>query len=148
MTSGLTIGVVARQSGLSVDTVRFYEAKGIIPAPARTPAGYRLYSHADVRRLRLARRARLLGMELAGVRSFVEQAFASDCSTYMTQLLDRIARQRAAVRRQIDELVALEGELTDLAEHVRHAQTAAAPGRRVADCGFCPLIDDDGGNER
>lgn len=148
MKGQLTIGDVARQSGLSVDTVRFYEAKGVIPPPARTPAGYRVYGITDVRRLRLARRARLLGIDLTEVRALVEQAFASDCSAYMAQLLDRVTQQRAAVRRQIDELIALEQELTGLEEHVRHARIAAPSGRRVADCGFCPLIDDDEGGSR
>ena len=142
MAERLTIGAVARRTGVPVPTIRFYEAEGVIPAPARTAAGYRLYGVADVRRLRLVRRARLLGLGLPEVKALVEQAFASECSAFVTQLLDHVARQRRDIRRQIEELRALAAELDALEEHVRHAQRELMPGRRVADCGFCPLIDD------
>jgi DNA-binding transcriptional MerR regulator len=144
MAEHITIGTAARRSGVPVETIRFYEAEGIIPAATRTAAGYRLYSPTDIRRLRLVRRARLLGLGLADVRVLVEQAFASECDAFMTELLARIARQRDAIRGQMAELAALEAELNDLEEHVRHARAAAPPGRRVAECGYCPLIDDDG----
>jgi DNA-binding transcriptional MerR regulator len=61
---------------------------------------------------------------------------------FYTQLLDHVARQRRDIRRQIQELRALEAELDALERHVRHAQQSLPPGRRVADCGFCPLIDE------
>lgn len=142
MAEHVTIGAVARQTGVPVPSIRFYEAEGVIPAPARTAAGYRLYDSTDIRRLRLVRRARLLGLGLPDVKVLVEQAFASECSAFVTQLLDHVAGQRLDIRRQIHELEALETELDALEEHVRHAQRVLPPGRRVADCGFCPLIDD------
>ena len=88
------------------------------------------------------RRARLLGLGLPEVKALVEQAFASECGAFVTQLLDHVARQRRDIRGQIQELQALEADLNALEEHVRHAQRVVVPGRRVADCGFCPLIDD------
>ena len=142
MAEQFTIGAVARQTGVPVPTIRFYEAEGVIPAPTRTAAGYRLYGSTDIRRLRLVRRARLLGLGLPEVKALVEQSFASECNAYVTQLLDHVARQRRDIQRQIVELQALEAELDALEQHVRHAQQSLAPGRRVADCGFCPLIDD------
>lgn len=142
MAEHLTIGAVAQQTGVPVRTIRFYEAEGVIPTPARTAAGYRLYGSTDVRRLRLVRRARLLGLGLSEVKVLVEQAFASECSAFVTQLLDQVAQQRRDIRRQIHELQVLEAELGALEEHVRHAQRELVPGRRVAECGFCPLIDD------
>ena len=142
MAEHVTIGAVARQTGVSVPTICFYEAEGVIPAPARTAAGYRLYGTTDVRRLRLVRRARLLGLILPEVKALVEQAFASECGAFVARLLDQLAQQRRDIRRQIHELQALAAELDGLEEHVRHAQPDLVPGRRVADCGFCPLIDD------
>ena len=50
MAANLTIGAVARRTGVPVPTIRFYEAEGVIPAPARTAAGYRLYGTTDIRR--------------------------------------------------------------------------------------------------
>ncbi|MGD9894237.1 MAG: MerR family transcriptional regulator [Dehalococcoidia bacterium] len=147
MAEKLTIGVVAQRIGVPVDTIRFYEAEGIIPAPARTAAGYRLYAATDLRRLRLVRRARLLGLSLPEIKTLVEQAFASDCGDYLDQLLERLAEQHTAVRRRIAELQALDAELGALAQHVRHAREQAPAGRRVVDCGFCPLIDEEDGHD-
>lgn len=60
----LTIGKLAKQSGVGIDTVRFYEREGLLPKAARTQSGYRLYSAADVDRLRFIRRAKSLGFSL------------------------------------------------------------------------------------
>jgi len=55
MIENRTNGTVARHIGVPVRTIRFYKAEGLRPAPARTAAGYRLYTTTDVRRLRLIR---------------------------------------------------------------------------------------------
>jgi MerR family copper efflux transcriptional regulator len=145
MTDRLTIGEVARRTGVPARTIRFYEAEGVLAAPARTESGYRAYAAADVRRLRLARRARLLGLPLAAVKSLVDQAFRSDCVEFGEQLLSFIAGQRTEIDQRIGELQALKGELDALEQHVRHCQRDARPGQNVADCGFCPMIDEEGG---
>jgi MerR family copper efflux transcriptional regulator len=147
MADKLTIGEVARQSEVPARTIRFYEAEGILAAPERTEAGYRLYSPADVRRLRLIRRARLLGMGLQDVKALVVQAFSSDCTDYLEQLVVSIARQRAEIDRRIAELRALRAELDKLEQHVHHDRQGccAEPGQKVAECSFCPLIDERGG---
>jgi len=115
----------------------------VLPAPTRTPSGYRIYAANDLRRLRLIRRARLLGLSLAEARRMAEQAFRSECADYGRQLLERIGIQRAALAQQMVELRALQDELDAIEWHVRHAKGKARPGQRVADCRFCPLIDDD-----
>jgi MerR family transcriptional regulator, copper efflux regulator len=63
----MKIGQVADEAGVSVDTVRFYERRGVLPTPARTPSGYRTYTAATVERLRLARRLHGLGLTLEEV---------------------------------------------------------------------------------
>ena len=145
MTGKLTIGAVAKRTGVPAKTIRFYEAEGLIAAPQRTESGYRVYSPTDVRRLRLARRARLLGLALPEVKALVEQAFESDCSAFGEQLLDRITAQRIQVDQQITELQALKGELDELERHVRHDLEECRPGEKVAECSFCPMIDEKGG---
>jgi len=65
--AGIQIGELARRSGCNVETVRYYERIGLLPTPARTAGGYRLYETADVRRLMFARRARELGFTLEEV---------------------------------------------------------------------------------
>lgn len=141
MSKPLTIGAVAREAGVAVRTIRFYEDEGVLPAPPRTPAGYRQYTAIDVRRLRLARHARLLGLGLGEVRELVERAFASDCSTFAPELSGLIAARRSEVRARIRDLERLHDELGAVEEHVRHAACAAQPGLRVADCEFCLTMD-------
>jgi DNA-binding transcriptional MerR regulator len=85
MADRFTIGEVARRTGVPVKTIRFYESEWVIAAPSRTDSGYRLYSATDVRRLRLARRARLLGLALPEVRTLVDQAFRSECIDFGQQ---------------------------------------------------------------
>jgi DNA-binding transcriptional MerR regulator len=60
----MKIGQVADGAGVSVDTVRFYERRGVLPAPERAPSGYRTYTTATIERIRLARRLQALGLTL------------------------------------------------------------------------------------
>jgi len=63
----LTIGKLARRAGVGVETVRFYERKGLIPEPPRRPSGYRQYPLVAVRRIQFIRRAKELGFTLTEV---------------------------------------------------------------------------------
>ena len=58
------IGEVARVAGVSIDTVRFYEQRGVLPPAPRRPSGYREYSTATVGRIQLARRMQSVGLSL------------------------------------------------------------------------------------
>jgi len=60
----LTIGRIARQADVGIDTIRFYERRGLLPEPQRTDSGYRLYPPATIVRLRFIRRAKALGFSL------------------------------------------------------------------------------------
>lgn len=67
----LTIGQVARQAGVGVETVRYYEREGLIPAPPRSASGYRHYPADSVRRLAFIRHAKALGFSLADIRELL-----------------------------------------------------------------------------
>ena len=62
--SGLKIGAVAARAGVSIDTVRYYERRGVLPPADRLPSGFRLYPEATVARIGLARHLQSLGMTL------------------------------------------------------------------------------------
>ncbi len=62
--SGFTIGKVAKQSGVGVETVRFYETKGLIKQPPRSDHGYRQYTEETVLRIRFIKQAKKLGFTL------------------------------------------------------------------------------------
>lgn len=60
----ISIGQLAKSVDAGVETIRFYERRGLIPDPPRSPSGYRCYSKDDVTRLRFIRRAKNLGFSL------------------------------------------------------------------------------------
>lgn len=74
----MKIGQVAHDAGVSVDTVRFYERRGVLPAPQRSASGRRVYTTATVRRIRLAKTLQHLGFTLAEV---IDALHAHDSGT-------------------------------------------------------------------
>lgn len=109
----MKIGQVAASAGVSVDTVRFYERRGVLPAPDRLPSGYRTYTAATVERIRLARRLQALGLTLDEV---VDALHATDqgdatCASERWRLeavLERIDAKIAelrAVRREVTKVM-------------------------------------------
>jgi Cu(I)-responsive transcriptional regulator len=108
----LTIGHLASATGTKVETIRFYEKTGLLPAPARTEGNYRAYTEEHLNRLSFIRRARDLGFSLEQVRELL--ALADDrgrsCSA-----IDAIATEhRLEVERKIRDLQALKAELDTL----------------------------------
>ena len=63
----MTIGRLAKEAGVNIDTIRYYERNGLIPEPARRLSGYRQYGPTDVARLRFILRAKDLGFTLAEI---------------------------------------------------------------------------------
>lgn len=70
--SVVPIGEASRRSGVGIETIRYYERRGVVPEPGRGPNGRRLYSPDDIARLRFIRRCRDLGFSLADARSLAE----------------------------------------------------------------------------
>ena len=63
----MTIGTLARQAGVNVETVRYYQRRGLIPEPPRRPRGFRTYDEAALRLLRFVRRLKGLGFTLVEI---------------------------------------------------------------------------------
>jgi DNA-binding transcriptional MerR regulator len=93
-----------------VRTIRFYEQASLLPAPERTPSGYRIYVEDAITRLRIVRSAQALGLSLAEIADMlrVRDADGPPC-TYVTELLQ--TRIHASTVR-ITELTALREELS------------------------------------
>ncbi|MFN8948127.1 MAG: MerR family transcriptional regulator [Alphaproteobacteria bacterium] len=105
----LTIGAVARQTGLKIPTIRFYEAEGLLPAPPRSGSRRRLYGDRHVRRLAFIRHARQLGFELPQIRDLLE---LSEHPERPCGQADTIAEANLrAVQDRLKQLRALEREL-------------------------------------
>jgi MerR family transcriptional regulator, copper efflux regulator len=67
----MKIGELAETAGVNVQTVRFYERRGLLPAPERTESGYRSYDEPDLLRLRFILRAKVLGFTLTEIRELL-----------------------------------------------------------------------------
>ena len=105
----LTIGAVAKRTGLKIPTIRFYELEGLVAAPPRTESGRRLYADSQVRRLGFIRHARSLGFDLDDIRSLLDLA---DHPERPCDDADQIATKNlTAVRQRLEQLRALEVEL-------------------------------------
>jgi DNA-binding transcriptional MerR regulator len=105
----ISIGELARRSGVKVPTIRYYEQAGLLPAPARTEGKQRRYVRAAVARLHFIRHARELGFELAAVRELLTLSEQPDRSCAE---VDEIARRHVEdIDRRIAQLGALRGEL-------------------------------------
>ena len=74
----LPIGELSRRTGVNIETVRYYEKIGLMPAPARSEGGHRLYGRGHLLRLNFVRRARELGFTLNEIRDLLELAEQRD----------------------------------------------------------------------
>ena len=106
------IGEAARRCGVSAANIRYYESQGLLPAPVRSEGDYRLYSEADVHRLRFIRLCRAMDMSLDEVHTLVALDLnnKADCQTARTALDAHLQH----VRERLHELQILEQELAAL----------------------------------
>ena len=123
MAQHLTIGDLSRATDTKVETVRYYERIGLLPAPARTGSGqYRAYTPAELGRLSFIRRARDLGFSLDQIRELLA---LSDDRTHSCEAVDAIARAHLAeVERKIADLQALARELGGMLDDACHGTVA------------------------
>jgi DNA-binding transcriptional MerR regulator len=104
-------GQLARECGVSTDTLRHYERIGVLPRPKRTASGYREYPPEAVRRVRLVRRALDIGFtldELAGILK-VRDSGGAPCR-----------KVRALAETKLEHLICKIDDLCDLRDHIRH----------------------------
>ena len=139
MDGQLTIGRLAAAAGVSADTIRYYEAVGLLPPPRRSDAGYRLYPRSEVRRLQLIKQGKLLGLSLPAIKELVDQTFTDSCAHLQETLLQRIPVQLTEVDARIAELQALKADLVALQQHLERLN-GALPSDPVAECENCPCI--------
>jgi MerR family mercuric resistance operon transcriptional regulator len=92
MAEELTIGLLARAAEVNVETIRYYQRRGLLEPPPKPPRGRRRYSGAAIRRVRFIKRAQLLGFTLEEVKSLLQLEDGQSCRE--TRLL---AEQKLAV---------------------------------------------------
>jgi len=122
----LKIGELATATDTPVETIRFYEREGLIPAPARTDSNYRTYGPPHVQRLAFIRRCRSLDMGLDEVRVLLrfQDHPTADCGEVNLVLDEHIGHVTVRMR----ELRVLEKQLRELRAHCGSAQSGQACG--------------------
>jgi DNA-binding transcriptional MerR regulator len=121
------IGQVAQQAGVSVDTVRFYERRGVLPAAQRRPSGYRMFDESTVERIRTAKALQDMGFTLDEVIDALHahDAGGATCDSERWRLeavMDRIDAK-------IAQLQQARRHAMDVLKDCRAGQCRLAPGR-------------------
>ena len=114
--AGMTIGKLAAAEGVSVETVRFYQRRGLLPRPDRPGSGYREYTAADQERLMFIRRARRLGFTLTEIADLLTAPGPQPSE----QIAAAATARLAAIDAQIRELVQQRCRLRQLADLCAH----------------------------
>jgi MerR family mercuric resistance operon transcriptional regulator len=108
----LTIGVLAEAAGVNVETIRFYQRKGLMREPDRPLGGIRRYGEADLGRVRFIKSAQRLGFSLDEIADLLRLEDGSHC----TEAREQAERKLADVRARLADLRRIEGALQGLVE--------------------------------
>lgn len=128
MTS-LTIGTLANEAGINLETVRYYEREGLLPKAPRSPSGYRLFPADSARRLRFIRRAQELGFSLKEIQDLL----ALRASTHNTS-----AEVRKRARAKIEDIEGKIRSLESISKSLRKL-TKSCPGNGPLSA--CPILE-------
>lgn len=128
MGKDFTIGKLSSQTGVNIETIRYYEKEGILPASPRTEGGHRLYSEEHLRRLTFVRRSRELGFSLNEIRTMLDMVDGGNLTC--SEVKDVTVKHLENVRDKISDLQKLEKTLKAIASQCK--------GNKTPDC---PIID-------
>lgn len=125
----LKTGELAKRAGVNIETIRFYERKGLLPVPPRRESGYREYPSENVRLLRFIKRAQELGFSLAEIKELL--ALRVQKGTTCAEVREQAEHKLEDVRQKIADLKAIERALGKL--------TASCTGRGPLT--QCPILE-------
>ncbi|MDO9508716.1 MAG: heavy metal-responsive transcriptional regulator [Thermovirgaceae bacterium] len=127
--TGLTISRLARMAEVSIDTIRFYEGRGLIAPPPRTDSNYRMYPEGDAARLRFIKRAKELGFSLCEIKDLL--ALQHDSRASKSDVKLRTEEKARSIRQKIRDL-------TQILETLEHLVAACDGHGPVSEC---PIIE-------
>ncbi len=125
------IAELARRTGFSRPTLRYYEEIGLLEEPERSEAGYRVYDRDDEARLQFIRRAKLLGLSLEEIGDLVGVWAGGECATTRRQLRELVERKITAVREQVEDSVTFLRQLEAVSDRLA-AEPEASDGCECA----------------
>ncbi len=121
MEDELTIGRISALSGISVDTIRFYERKGLIKPPQRNASGYRVYPPEVVDQMRFIKRSRDLRFSLQEVSELFNFIFEGDGQS--KEVRKRIEKKISEIDDHLEELATIRGQLEQLLKICKNDST-------------------------
>src|SRR5438105_103101 len=130
MNGGLQIGEVAKRAGVSIDTLRYYEKVRLLPRPARTSGGFRLFAAEHIERVRFIKQAQELGFSLEEIRGLLAAGGAEECR----KVRDLLKRKLAELD---DRLKAMKGFRRVLAQHLSACE---AELNKRGESACCPVV--------
>ncbi len=130
------IGQVAHETGLSIDTIRFYEKQGLLKRSPRTEGGFRLFGTGDIETLKFVRKAQELGFSLNEIRELL--ILGSDHVPACSHVKELLDQKLLGVEQKIRELQDLERNLRRALQKCKRELKTAAAGHE--EC--CPVIDE------
>lgn len=122
---GMSIGDLSMRTGVNIETIRYYEKVGLLPAPWRTGGNHRVYHPEHLARLTFVRRCRELGFGIDGIRSLLGlvEGGQSSCSDVQAVTLEHLQE----VRGKIADLQRLEQTLSEAASRCRGGSIPECP---------------------
>lgn len=126
MTNELTIGRLADEAGVNVETIRYYQRRGLMTEPDKPTSGHRRYGLAAIKRVRFIKRAQVLGFTLDEVGSMLELDDARACA----ETRELATHKLQVIEEKLADLKAMRKALMNL---LRQCDTGAARGN-------CPII--------
>jgi DNA-binding transcriptional MerR regulator len=131
------IGELTQRSGVPTSALRYYEQVGLLPAPRRTSAGYRVYDPEVLPRLNFIRAAQAVGLSLTDIREILRIRDSGDAPC--RHVLTLLEQRRAEVAARIRELKQLERDLAQLSSSGKGLDPATCDPSGI--CGVIPLDD-------
>lgn len=108
----MKIGELASKAGVNIETIRYYERRGIIPEPLRTPSGYRSYSDDTLLRIQFIKRAKELGFSLLEISELL--SLKADPEVSCSEIRERAVAKVADIEGRIETLVRMKAALMQL----------------------------------
>jgi MerR family mercuric resistance operon transcriptional regulator len=128
---GMPIGELSRLTGVHIETIRYYEKIGMLPAPPRTERGHRAYGPEETRKLAFIRRGRELGFTIVQIRALLKLGGPERASC---------AEVREIAKHHIDDICSKINDLVKL-ERLLRKTVAQCSGEKVPDCPVLDILD-------
>lgn len=128
----MKIGNMAKQAGMTVEGVRFYERQGLLPRPPRTESGYRVYADADLRRLQFIQQAKRLGLSLQEIVRILRLRERGHCPC--DKVIETLEHHLHEAEAQLQRLQGFRDEIARTLKQWKRNGTRRVPGEVI--CGL------------